>query len=165
VSVEIGALAGYNRVHYAARKMIAGSACEQCGASGVVIQAALRPGIEQAKLHAEPRTGCLYSDDPADYHPLCIPCHRHLDMIESRPACVNGHEFTPENTSIRRDGSRRCLTCHREQEQERKSDPAARARKNAADREYHRAHPMTAEQKARKVELQRIRRAATRKAA
>jgi hypothetical protein len=25
--------------------------------------------------------------------------------------CINGHEFTPENTSIRRNGSRRCRAC------------------------------------------------------
>lgn len=27
--------------------------------------------------------------------------------------CVNGHEFTPQNTTLREDGSRRCATCHR----------------------------------------------------
>ena len=28
--------------------------------------------------------------------------------------CTRGHEFTPENTAIRRDGSRRCVTCQRD---------------------------------------------------
>lgn len=28
--------------------------------------------------------------------------------------CVNGHEFTPENTRIRRNGSRTCIECSRE---------------------------------------------------
>lgn len=27
--------------------------------------------------------------------------------------CVHGHEFTPDNTMVERDGSRRCKTCHR----------------------------------------------------
>jgi hypothetical protein len=27
--------------------------------------------------------------------------------------CVNGHEFTPENTRIRTNGNRRCVTCQR----------------------------------------------------
>ena len=26
--------------------------------------------------------------------------------------CINGHEYTPENTYIRADGSRSCRTCH-----------------------------------------------------
>lgn len=26
--------------------------------------------------------------------------------------CVNGHEFTPENTTIRKNGSRMCKLCH-----------------------------------------------------
>lgn len=32
--------------------------------------------------------------------------------------CVNGHEFTPENTGSNQ-GRRRCLTCHRKRENER----------------------------------------------
>lgn len=36
-----------------------------------------------------------------------------------RTHCVHGHEYTPENTS-RHNGSRRCLTCHRNQERARK---------------------------------------------
>ena len=30
--------------------------------------------------------------------------------------CVHGHEYTPENTIVRDDGSRRCRTCRRAQE-------------------------------------------------
>jgi hypothetical protein len=32
--------------------------------------------------------------------------------------CKHGHEFTPENTRIRSDGSQVCRTCHRERERE-----------------------------------------------
>lgn len=35
--------------------------------------------------------------------------------------CAKGHEFTPENTGKRSDGKRKCLTCHREQERERRA--------------------------------------------
>ena len=31
--------------------------------------------------------------------------------LKDRDRCKNGHEFTDENTSIRRDGSRNCKTC------------------------------------------------------
>ncbi|NWN89184.1 MAG: HNH endonuclease [Micrococcaceae bacterium] len=31
----------------------------------------------------------------------------------ARTRCKNGHEFTPENTAVRPDGGRRCLTCKR----------------------------------------------------
>ncbi|MFJ5143282.1 HNH endonuclease signature motif containing protein [Streptomyces sp. NPDC088707] len=30
-----------------------------------------------------------------------------------KTACIHGHPFTPENTRIRTDGSRRCITCER----------------------------------------------------
>ena len=41
--------------------------------------------------------------------------------------CVNGHEFTPENTKIESNGARRCLTCRREIDRRRN-----RARRAAA---------------------------------
>jgi hypothetical protein len=39
--------------------------------------------------------------------------------------CSKGHEFTPENTISRADGKRRCRTCHRDQERERRARRAA----------------------------------------
>lgn len=30
-----------------------------------------------------------------------------------KTACIHGHPFTPENTRVRTDGSRRCITCER----------------------------------------------------
>lgn len=35
-------------------------------------------------------------------------------MAEHQTHCKRGHEFTPENTRIRRDGWRNCKTCDRE---------------------------------------------------
>lgn len=42
--------------------------------------------------------------------------------------CIRGHEFTPENTRIRANGSRQCLTCHNLRRREQR---AARKRQAA----------------------------------
>jgi len=146
----------YARVHYAARKML-GASCEACG-STEALEAALRPTTPAARLRMAPEMNALYSIDPIDYFTLCVPCHRRLDFVELRTHCRRGHEYTPRNTSIKYDGSRRCLTCHRENEARRLADPKVREAKNAADREYRRRNPMAPEQRARKVALQRLRR-------
>lgn len=147
----------YNHVHHLARKLLKES-CERCPAT-TRLQAALRPDADEDHLRVDPVSRCAYSVDPADYMTLCQPCHRVMDLVEGRPQCANGHDYTPGNTSVLRNGARRCLTCHREQEAARRTDPDIRARKNATDREYRRRNPMTPEQKERKLELQRIRRA------
>lgn len=144
----------YNRVHHHARKNL-DSACTRCGGTDR-LQAALRPDAPAAHLLTDPDHGCLFSEDPADYFTLCLACHRHLDGVELRTHCRAGHAYTAENTSTRPDGSRRCLTCHREQEAARLSDPAARERKREADRQ--RRKPLTKEQRERKTQLQRLRR-------
>lgn len=147
----------YNHVHYLARKRLK-DRCERCSATDR-LQAALRPDADEEHLRVDPVSRCAYSTDPADYMTLCQPCHRRMDLVEGRTHCKHRHAYTPENTTVLRNGARRCLACHRAQETERLQDPDARARKNAADREYRRRVPMTAEQKARKIELQRVRRA------
>lgn len=40
-------------------------------------------------------------------------------------ACVNGHEYTPENTYIHSDGWRRCRACGREQTARRRANDRA----------------------------------------
>lgn len=147
----------YGRVHYAARKVI-GDACTHCG-SRDKLEAALRPDTPESRLLLDSEFNAYYSEDLRDYFALCIPCHRRLDHVELRPTCRRGHPYEPGNTSIKSDGSRRCLTCHRDQAARRLADPEKRAVKNAADRAYRATNPMTSEQKARKLELQRIRRA------
>lgn len=47
-----------------------------------------------------------------------------------REHCLHGHPLTPENTQIRPDGGRRCLTCRRESN--RRARERARARRIAA---------------------------------
>lgn len=151
--MSTGAGPEYNRVHYLARKLLKES-CERCPAT-TRLQAALRPDAPEDNLRMDDISRCAYSVDPADYLTLCQPCHRRMDLVEGRTHCKHQHAYTPENTAIRRDGSRRCPACHRAQETERLQDPDARARKNAADR----GRRLTPEQKARKLELQRVRRA------
>jgi len=146
----------YSRVHYAARKIV-GNICQRCGASGRV-HAALRPNVDRTKILIDPLCGSAYTTDPADYYALCIPCHRKLDLVEGRPYCRHGHKFTPENTLIK-DGARHCRVCNRERARARVSTPEGHAAKSESDRRYRERHPITPEQRARKLELQRIRRA------
>jgi len=117
------------------------------------LQAALRPGVEPSRIKIDPVSGCKYSFDHSD--------HRQQDLVEARPRCPNGHEFTPENTRMKA-GARVCRTCHREGETARLSNPDYRARKREADRRFRKHHWLTSEQKARKFELQRNRREAAR---
>jgi hypothetical protein len=53
-------------------------------------------------------------------HLEAVTCRENLlrgDTVTAHNAnkthCVNGHEYTPENTAITRDGCRRCRICHR----------------------------------------------------
>lgn len=147
----------YMRAHYAARKAIA-TTCTYCGAVNQV-HAALRPDVPAEHIKIDPISKCTFSLSTCDYFALCIPCHRKLDWVELRTHCSHGHEYTPENTHIKPDGSRRCRTCHREQARAHNAQPKNRQIKNKRDKEYRAAHPMTPEQKARKLELQRQRRA------
>jgi hypothetical protein len=41
--------------------------------------------------------------------------------------CRHGHEYTPENTMIRKTGARRCRTCHREQVRRARKTPGSAA--------------------------------------
>lgn len=65
---------------------------------------------------------CPGGDD--DHHRRCVNW-RHLEAVEPRinslrsvrsraTHCINGHEFTPENTYIATDGSRECRLCRAE---------------------------------------------------
>lgn len=154
MTVKVRPTAGYARAHYAARQVI-GSSCERCG-TDARLEAALRPDAPAERLTLDPNIRSLYSCSVEDYFTLCIPCHRKLDHVELRPSCASGHAYTPDNTSIKPDSSRRCLTCHRDYEARRLMNPEARAAKNERGRLR---KPLTPAQKERKVALQRLRRA------
>lgn len=86
--------------------------------------------------------GRRYSRDLADYDALCYRCHRLLDKA-AITHCPHGHAYEGDNVLMDA-GKRKCRTC-----------VYARNRKRK----------LTPEQKARRVELQRIRRRAAREAA
>jgi hypothetical protein len=152
----------HSRVHYLVRKYLH-HVCTKCG-STLSLQAALRPNIDPARLKVDSVSGCKYSVDPGDYITLCFRCHRKQDLVEARPRCINGHEYTPENTRMQA-GARICRICHRIREAIRLSRPECRAKKREFDQRYRSMHPLTIKQKKRKIELQRRRRTRARRSA
>jgi hypothetical protein len=80
--------------------------------------------------------GRLFSRDPMDYQAMCKHCHQIYDK-SLITECPHGHEYTPENTLLDA-GKRKCKTCVYTR---------------------NRARKPSQQQKARKIELQRIRRA------
>jgi hypothetical protein len=52
-----------------------------------------------------------YLRDRSDYRQLCPSCHRRSDFGNK---CRKGHEFTVENTWVRKEGWRVCRTCKRD---------------------------------------------------
>lgn len=155
-SLPVGSANEYQRVHHVARKRIE-MKCGACGSTSK-IHASLKHDAGESNLRLDPVTRCIYSIDHQDYQPLCVGCHRVLDFRASKTHCKNGHLLTAETTSIKRDGSRRCLICHRTNNRELLKAPEARMKKIKRDRAYRESHPVTAEMKRRKLELQRARR-------
>ena len=47
-----------------------------------------------------------------------------VDLRKQPKSCVNGHEYTPENTYVEPNGGRRCRTCLREKRARRKAKQA-----------------------------------------
>lgn len=104
---------------------------------------------EWAYLHHDPcpheivHRGMRCSPDPMRYAPMCRGCHRRYDK-QGITHCPAGHEYAEANLILDR-GKRKCRACVYARN-------TARRRRN----------PMTPEQKQRKLELQRIRRARAR---
>lgn len=74
--------------------------------------------------------GCHFDDDHANNNLANLrwdtPAANSRDLIRNgrnwqvaKRHCPQGHEYTPANTSFRRNGHRRCKTCHREAEKAR----------------------------------------------
>lgn len=68
---------------------------------------------------------CHYDDNPRNNHVSNLRWGSYSDnardqvrnggnWIANKTHCVNGHEFTPENTARREGGRRRCIACARE---------------------------------------------------
>jgi hypothetical protein len=110
-----------------------------------------QPAYEWAYTHGSPNEmrnpeGRAFSTDANHYTAMCRRCHRLYDKAHITH-CPKSHEYTPENT-IMDAGKRKCRTCVYARNNERRA-----------------THPATPAQKARKLELQRERRAALRAAA
>lgn len=69
-----------------------------------------------------------------EYVPMCRSCHSKMDdkarhwkgVNRKKSHCPKGHEYTPENTWLRKDGSQFCQICNREKARAYRA--AARAR-------------------------------------
>lgn len=100
--------------------------CVRCG----------RPARHWAYDHSDPdervgSDGRTFSNDLSRYQPMCQTCHQQWDRERTperfqtdaiadrkrQTACKHGHEFTPENTRIDKNGWRSCRTCKREWDQ------------------------------------------------
>lgn len=82
------------------RKGKAPRLCEQCG--------------RVARCHWANISG-EYKRDLSDYRALCASCHKYEDYARVYGnTCKRGHEYTPENTHILKNGQRRCRICARD---------------------------------------------------
>lgn len=127
----------YSGAH-ANTRLVRGDAClNDCSCGAQAAEWAYRHG-SPAELRDS--RGLAFSADPSDYDPMCRRCHRLYDKAHITH-CPNGHEYTAENTLLDA-GKRKCRTCVYKRNTERR-----------------RANPLTPQQKARKLELQRQRRA------
>lgn len=59
--------------------------------------------------------GCLHRRcvNPDHLEPVTIGENIRRGREATKPACVNGHDFTPENTHVRANGHRECRACMR----------------------------------------------------
>ncbi|MEY9839682.1 hypothetical protein [Streptacidiphilus sp. EB103A] len=109
-----GTTTEYSRIHKQARKVMA-RACAECGTTKQ-LEVALRADAPKENLRVVGERQRRYSTDIAHYRTLCLPCHRAANgYAAGGPRCKWGHEYTPANTRIDMDGSRRCRECiHRQ---------------------------------------------------
>lgn len=64
-------------------------------------------------------------DHHYDVIPLCTECHASRDGAKAQQThCINGHEFTSENTGRRANGNRFCRECRRIHDRNRGRDAA-----------------------------------------
>jgi hypothetical protein len=53
-------------------------------------------------------------DHHLDVEPVCTDCHAKRDSAKAKQThCGRGHEFTPENTTLKANGTRECRACRK----------------------------------------------------
>lgn len=95
----LGEMAGYHAKHmWIVKHYGKASKCEMCGTLNA-------SRYEWSNISGE------YHRERSDYRELCPSCHRRHDYGNY---CRMGHEFTQENTYIRKEGWRVCKKCRLE---------------------------------------------------
>ena len=111
---------GRVRVHRANLYDAIGSGPHSCHWCGCQVD-----WFEGTELHADHLDGDTWNNDISNLVASCPPCNR--KRAPRRPPrkathCTHGHEFTPENTYVRPDGTgRQCRACARRRDAEKRA--------------------------------------------
>lgn len=90
----------------------------KCMAHRVLYELLIGPIPEGAQLdHLCRNRGCVRPShlEPVTCKENLMRGETHAARLAARTHCDNGHEFSAENTIIRKDGARRCRECNRVQ--------------------------------------------------
>lgn len=93
----------YRILHYWVEKQLGRpSECENCGDT-------------EARRYEWSNISGKYRREPGDWVRLCVTCHRIIDNQYMKTHCVNGHEYTPDNTYMPPNHkTKECVTCRKE---------------------------------------------------
>lgn len=89
-------------------------ACEICG-----VELEWRTSDRRRRLAVDHIDNNILNNDLSNLRPTCQPCNVKRPHA-LRTACNAGHEYTPENTYVDPNGSRRCRTCMRAYDRKRR---------------------------------------------
>lgn len=97
----------YLGMHADLKKRRGAAANYRCPCGQQAQEWALKPSVE-------PRTdpdGRKFSGHLDDYQPMCVPCHRKMDLRKEQ--CPKGHPYSDANLLVDRNGYRMCRECRR----------------------------------------------------
>lgn len=110
----------YDGAHHRLRRLRGKASAHLCAECGAQAHEWAYDRRDPNELHGEHQgMPVVFSRHITHYEPLCRSCHRRRDSKNGRKThCVRGHEFTPENTSLTKKGTRVCRKCKREKDRE-----------------------------------------------